>query len=574
MNRSKPERVLFVFILGHESLKLGMTNSILLRREIVYNAPMTPEESHEQLKKVRETCLVSAEALLSTAERELGKGVDPICFHLALLALEEIGMLTLSTINHMSQTARTGKEEFATDEHIRKLFWALWGGGLMRKTKWTKESIEQNRHLATTLHDRRLETLYTDPKNPLPFGDRAKEGEAKMVVEFVRPRLELEKLSELTSFELGDVEEITWFFSSVEDPEKRKQIFSSVSLAKLAEFNNGKEWIKWLRETYRKNEEEMREYAQKEMRRAKPEGEEAMAPKYRMRVRIQTPSHSIRNNAFAEWNKNVNWIKINKSKDKDVVKLTKGEMVIELTLVKGLHTSYVWEHGLFMTKLVVISFNIGTLGVFWWHVHKDIWTYYEDIVDLEADPNGSMKLRVAPPKRLHVGFDEARWVLDQQAVSNVFGVLTIFLRDFEKIGEFINEYSMGLTTFSKTDIHLRMEANAFEAFYKALKVAGKFFGDWDGKSDFLAVIKIQLAKIKDMKELEETFALAKALEEDERRQKHHPITLTEVIAMKLYCDVYVQLKAKEYFEKLKDNDDVPQDLPHDEPAAGEEPKKQ
>lgn len=533
---------------------------------------MTPEQRHEHLKKVREICLASAEALLSTAERELGKGVDPICFHLALLALEEIGMSSLNTINYMTETAQADKEEFATDEHVRKLFWALWGGSLMRNTKWTKESIEQNRYLATTLHERRLETLYTDPKNPLPFDHRVKGAEAKMVIEFVRPRLEIEKLSNLTPFEPGDVEEIKWFFSSVDDPEKRKQIFSGTSLAKLAELGNGKEWIKWLRETYRKNEEDMREYAQKEMRRTKPEGEEAMAPKYRMRMRIQTPSHSIRNNAFAEWNKNVNWIRINKSKDRDVVRLTKGEMVIDLTLVKGLHTSYVWEHGLFMTKLVVISFNIGTLGVFWWHVHKDIWTYYEDIVDLEADPNGSVKLRVAPPKRLHVGFDEAHWVLDQHAVSNVFYVLTFFLREFEKIGEFINMYSMGLTTFSKTDIHLRMEANAFEAFYKALKSVAKFFGDWDGKSDFLAVIKTQLARVKDMKDLENTFVLAKALEEDERHQKHHPITLTEVIAMKLYCDVYVQLKAKEYFEKLKDEDDAPQNLPHEEPSEPEASK--
>lgn len=527
---------------------------------------MTPEEQHNQLKKIRETCLTSAEALLSSAERELGKGADPVSFHLALLALEEVGMSILSTINYMSRTAHTDKEEFATDEHVRKLFWALWGGGLVRKTKWTKESIEQNRHLATTLHDRRLETLYTDPKNPIPFGERVEEKEAKMIVEFVRARLELEKTSELTPFEEGDVEEITWFFASVEDLEMRKQIFSGPSLAKLAEFNNGKEWIKWLRETYRKNEEEMREYAQKELRRAKPEGDDAMAPKYRMRIRIQTPSHSIRNNAFAEWNKGVDWIKLHKSKDKDIVKLTKGEMIVELTLQKGLHTSYVWEHGLFMTKLVVISFNIGTLGVFWWHVHKDIWTYYEDIVDLEADPNGAVKLRVAPPKRLHVGFDEAHWVLDQHAVSNVFHVLTLFLREFDKIGDFVNEYSMGLTTFSKTDVHLRMEANAFEAFYKALKVAGKFFGDWDGKSDFLTVMKTQLAKVRDMEELEKTFALAKELEEDERHQKHHPITLSEVIAMKLYCDVYVQLKAKEYFEKLTDKDD----LPHEERQTEEE----
>ena len=513
---------------------------------------MTPEERHEQLKKVRATCLASAEALLSTAERELGKGVDPICFHLALLALEEVGMSILNTINYMSETARTNKEALATDEHIRKLFWAFWGGSMIRKTKWTKESIEQNRFLATTLHGRRLETLYTDPQNPVAFDGRVKDGEAKTLVELARARLEVEKASELTEFEPGDIEEITWFFSAVEDVEHRKQIFSSVSLKKLSEVANGKEWIKWLREIYRKNETEMRDYAEKEMHRKKPEGEEAFAPKYKMRVRIQTPSHSIRNNAFTEWNKGVNWIKVHKSERKDATRLAKGEMVIELTLVKGLHTSYVWEHGLFMTKLVVTAFNIGTLGVFWWHVHKDIWTYYEDIVDLEADSNGSIKLRVAPPKRLHVGFEEAHWVLDPHAVSNVFHILTLFLREFKKIGEFINEYAMGMTTFSKTDIHLRMEVNAFEAFYKALKWATKFFGDWDGKSDFKEVVKKQLSKVKEMNELEKTLDLAITVEQDERHQKHHPITLSEVIGMKFYCDTYMQLKAKEYFENLKE----------------------
>ena len=512
---------------------------------------MKPEERHEHLKKVRETCLTSAEAFLSTAERELEKGVDPICFHLALLALEEIGMSTLNTINYMTETAQTDKEEFATDEHIRKLFWALWGGGLMRNTKWTKESIEQNRHLATTLHERRLETLYTDPKNPLPFGDRMKDGEAKMVVEFVRPRLELEKLNDITPFEPGDVEEIKWFFSSVDDPEKRSQIFSSVSLTKLAEFSNGKEWIKWLRELYRKNETEMREYAEKELRRKKPEGEDAFAPKYRMRIRIQTPSHSICNKAFVDWNKGVNGIKIYKSDRKDATKLTKGEMLIDFTLPKGLHTNYVWEHGLFMVKTVVLAFNVGTLGVFWWNVQKDIWTYYEDIVDLEADPNGSIKLRVAPQKRLHVGFDEAKLVLDQNAVQNVYHLVALFMRESKKLEEFLKEYAMGLTCFSKVDIHLPLETNAFGSFYKALKGAMRVFGDWDGTSEFKEAAKKQIEKIKQMNDLDKTLDLGATLEADVKHEKHHPITLTEVIAMKIYCDYYMQLKAKEYFENLK-----------------------
>lgn len=235
---------------------------------------------------------------------------------------------------------------------------------MLRNTKFTKESIEQNRFFATTLHERRLETLYTDPKNPLLFNGRIRDGEAKTLVELARARLEVEKASELTEFEEGDVEEIKWFFSAVDDAEHRKQIFSSISLKKLAEVTNGKEWIKWLCELYRKNEIEMREYAEKELRRKKPEGEEAFAPKYRMRIRIQTPSHSIRNNAFADWNNRVNDIKIYKSDRKDATKLTKGEMLIDFTLPKGLHMNYVWEHGLFMAKTVVLGIQCRHLRCF------------------------------------------------------------------------------------------------------------------------------------------------------------------------------------------------------------------
>ena len=516
---------------------------------------MTPKEKHEQLKLTREICLTNAEAFLSIAERELGNGVDHVCFHLALLALEEVGKSILATIHYTVGTTGTDKEDLinAMDDHIKKIFWALWGGSMIRNEAFTKEGIEQNQHLATTLHERRLESLYTDAKNPLPVGERVDEKEVRMLIGLTRARLELEKTKEITEFEATDVEELTWFFKSMEDPELRKQIFGGASISKFKELKNGKKWIRWLRELYRKNDAEMREYTQKELQRKKPEGEDAQTPKYRMRIRIQTPSHSIRNNAFAKWNEGVHGIKIYKSDRKNATKLTKGEMLIDLTLPKGLHTSYVWEHGLFMAKTVVLSFNVGTLGAFWWNVQKDVSTYYVDIVDLEADPKGGVKLVVAPHKRLHVGFDEAKLVLDDKAVRNVYHVVALFMRESQKLEEFLKAYALGLTLFSKTDIHLQLEVNAFEEFYKALKATMRAFGDWDGTGDFKEAVKNQYEKIGEMKDLEETLNLGSALEADIQRQKHHPITLTEVIAMKIYCDYYMQLKAKEYFENLKED---------------------
>jgi hypothetical protein len=56
-----------------------------------------------------------------------------------------------------------------------------------------------------------------------------------------------------------------------------------------------------------------------------------------------------------------------------------------------------------------------------------------------------------------------------------------------------------------------------------------------------------------MKDLDKTLDIGLELEADTMHEKPHPITMTEVIAMKIYCDYYIQLKTKEYFEKKNPN---------------------
>lgn len=256
-----------------------------------------------------------------------------------------------------------------------------------------------------------------------------------------------------------------------------------------------------------------------------------------------------------KWNEGIHNIKLYKSDRKDAKKLTKGEILIDVISPKSVPLHALWEHGLFMSKTVVLGLNAATLGVFWWNVQKDIDKYYEYIKDLEADPKGGVGFTIAPHKRLHVNFDEAKLVLDENAMRNVNHIVAFFLREHKKLEEFLRSYAMGLTFFSKTDVHLRLEVNAFEEFYKALKSAMKIFEDWNGKDSFKEAVMEQYKKIGEMKDLEKTLQLGELLEADVKREKHHPITLTEVIAMKIYCDYYMQLKARDYFENLKEEKD-------------------
>ena len=502
--------------------------------------------------EVHAHCLANSEQLLAVAERELSRGIDHICFHLALLALEEIGKAILVTATFAA--TKGGKDSsnlvVSFDDHIKKLFWALWGG-MFRDNRFTQQSIDESRGLAANLHERRLHYLYTDPENPLPPADRTGRGEAENLIKLVRARLELEKLSKPQHiFEEEGLDNLKWFLAATEDPDKRKFIFGSGSMKFLQEVQDGRRWISWLRELFQKQLDEAREMTLRELNRKRPSDKERFDPKYRMRIRIQTPSHSIRNNAFQKWNESVEWVKIHKSERPGLRRVTKGEMVIEFTFPKSIPAHALWDHGLFMTKTLVAALSMATNGFFWWNLPREIEKYYEEITDLEADPKGNVKIIVAPAKRLAIDWGEDRFVLDQAEMSKVMLMFGFLIREHERLEKVLQSYNFGLTLFSKNDIHLRLEANAFEEFFKSFLRALQLVGDWDGVLDLKEAIRKPFARLKDFEELDRVIQLGRDM--DHEKRKAPSITLTDVAAIKLYCDAYLHLKPSESFKKFED----------------------
>jgi len=501
----------------------------------------------EQIKKIRRQCLTNAESLLSVAEKELNTGIDHVCFHLALLALEEIGKSILVTIGFTLSVTEKEGVGISIDDHIKKIFWALWGGVLTGE-KFSKEKIEQSKGLATTLHERRLFYLYTDPNNPIDPNEKIEKGEAERLIKLTRACLELERSKKLIDkFEDEDIKTLKWFFKATEDTDKRKFIFGTQSIKKLQELQNGKEWINWVRGVFLKNEEEMRKLAEQELKRQKPSSEEVFKSKYKMRIRIQSQSHSIRNNAFQKWNEGVNDIKLYKSDKKNLSEFAKSEFFADFTFPKAIPIYGLWDHGFFMAKTLVISLNIATKGLFWWNVQKDIENFFEYIVDLEADKKESVKIGMRKGKRLSINW--GNMTLNQREMGGVNMIFAYLLKEHKKLKDFLAAYAFGMVIFSKIDIHLRLEANAFDEFFKALKSALIIFNDWDGKNDLKESIKKQFSRLSDLKDLDKTIQFG--IEMDLQKKKVPNITLTEVAAIKLYCDFYIQMKAHDYFERLK-----------------------
>ena len=96
---------------------------------------------------------------------------------------------------------------------------------------------------------------------------------------------------------------------------------------------------------------------------------------------------------------------------------------------------------------------------------------------------------------------------------------------------------VGLGMLAKTDIHLRMETSIFSCFYRSFKLAVEYYEKIDEGQDVFEIGYEQIEKMIIGREgFDKTIKLAKELHAE--KQLSEAITLTEVIAMKNYCDWY------------------------------------
>src|SRR5207244_715446 len=90
-------------------------------------------------------------------------GSPRLSYHLALLALEEIGKARILRMKIMSESVERESPASinrALDDHIRKLFWAIWGGSMAGEL--TPQDFVDHVGLATRLHEKRIAGLYVD----------------------------------------------------------------------------------------------------------------------------------------------------------------------------------------------------------------------------------------------------------------------------------------------------------------------------------------------------------------------------------------------------------------------------
>lgn len=499
------------------------------------------KELPENIINSRKACLSHAEDLIRAAIRILSDEKLPnISYHLAVLALEEIGKSFLIIMAHthftnQSEDSSWNPQKFYSD-HIKKLFWAIWGPSIGRE-KITKNQIESFQGLAHKIHETRLQGLYVDfdeKSFSLP-SEAVTEDEAQNLIDIASSRLEMEKLVEFDKIEDENIEIMTWFLSATEDEEKRNLIFGNKSMEKLTELSSTNKWIAWLKKDFEKAEEEAQKAIKQELQRKPSIDQDKYTAKWKMKIRFFSNSHSIRPKPLNKWNELSNWIKLYPVGGK------KNQLIAEFLLPKSISVQQFWYVGWGLARRFIVALNIGTFGCFWWYIPEQISRYYEEIIDLES----KMGVRIERSPILKLNWECS--VLSEKDLKNTalcFGMLPGDNKS--ELGQSMGAYITALSFLNKNDIHLQFEANSYELFYKSLKLAKKSFNEWDGKSSFIDNFLVMLNTYISLKpELEKHKKIAERLESFPPKFDGITLTLSEVGVIKTICDAYFITKFRE-----------------------------
>ena len=211
-------------------------------------AANNPADPKERIARVRGACVENAEALLNAATVVAGQpGSNNIAYHLAALALEEIGK---SSMIFMSSLRAPGDEEHKRpvdwiEDHERKLFWAIYS--LRMDGSNPTKTIQQAFGIAKHIHETRLATLYVDPQYPEARRSVSEE-EVQVLLKLTEAQLGMEKLKKPREMSAEDKADLDWFFAATDDPYLKTIVFSKGSFEKQAELGDDTlAWVRWLK---------------------------------------------------------------------------------------------------------------------------------------------------------------------------------------------------------------------------------------------------------------------------------------------------------------------------------------
>jgi AbiV family abortive infection protein len=466
--------------------------------------------------------------LIACSGSVLAGGYPHIAYHLATLALEEVGrheLLSVETISSAAPVPPAWPIKH-TQDHIQKLFWAFFGG-FFHGIRITSQELEAMKTLAEDIHATRLAGLYVGlGQDGVEIPRRAvSEDQAKNLINVAQSRLDLARLRQpVDEPSSEDVERQRWFLRMAEDPEMRRQAFSRTSLNKLAELADPRAWADWLKQLFDERDAANRSAAEAELRRTPGDGDE---DKWLVRVRVMSESHVIRPRVLNEWNDHNDWIKLSAVGGRG-----NNWLQIELRFRDDVPVLALWPMSYGIVRALLVALNLGTMGYWWWNPVSKDGRFYERIEDLAT--KSEVVLTNGPP--LKMNWEQTR-PLSGEELRRV-AVCMSALPGPEAAGQVTpyDHYIGGLTMLSLNDVHWRTEANAFAAFFHALRgmmmEMGKDASEEKAPEAFLDFLDEGFPSFDERNAYQAYFRAVAA------GTPPQGLSIKEAIFMKLFCDAY------------------------------------
>lgn len=499
-----------------------------------------------QYNTFRDLCLENADAAITAAELLAKQGTNHLAYHLATLSLEEIGKIFIGWYNIENEGKFTAKGQvIPLDDHIKKLFWAIWGPSF-GKEKLTRQQMEDYKQMASAIHNRRLDTLYTDIKDTIPLAKKIGDQEIETLIRMVRARLNDSRLEGDFSKQMSAKDEklFSRFMEVTNDADKRAFIFSDRAQEKLVSLNNFKSWVKWVLRYFETQDAELKKMLALEL--GKPViGEKTQdKPKWKLRIKISTPSHVIKPQNLKEFNLHSPIIALSKGGDN-------SSLIVDFTLPEFIGIQILYSYGWMNARHYVAALCVASRGFFYWNTRQDTFKYYDKIWDLENDAVLSARLA----QELKLDWPANPPQLDVQSLHLSRMVMDYFMDSYGKPAySFIDAYMTGLAMLAKSDIHLRLETPMFGHFFFLLEAAVSSMSVKSDTPDFKdSLYALLTGFLTDRDDFNRVIDIGLQLKTAAQEFKGS-ITLTEVISLKMYCDILLLTLA--YRHRSKDNNAV------------------
>jgi AbiV family abortive infection protein len=482
---------------------------------------MTPFKP-EVLRAI-EACRSHAQDLFEGAKQLREKSLPNLSYHLATLALEELGKGQLIGMKSFAKDDADSWYGKQFDDHLKKLFWALWGQFLA--TPPDNEEIERLKGTASIIHNNRMRGLYVEAvaQNFVAPRDAISDEMLAPLMTLVEAKLALQPSLQGAEYTQEDLDLLNWFSNVTDVPEKRNFIFSKTSFDRMAELG-AREWLGWIRDEIEKSSAAAMASLQKEMARGFTEGEEGQQEKWELKLRFFSQSHSIRPKPLNRWNEKVDWIKLYPVNGK------KNHIDVILKIPRFITIKVVYYVGYGYSNLLLAALNIASSGLLWWHEPKNLSTFYESLVDKENQMTGV----IGRVPELKLGWPAA--VLDEVILDRAITAFAMMPQPYEppEASEALNHYMTGVGLIAKTDVFLQFEMQAYGAFLSSAKVALRLYRE-DLGEQFPTDIPALLSSlsIDDAFKKKHCDLVARY---ERRALTMGLITLSEVVEMKRICD--------------------------------------